>query len=136
MAALLLPALGHAAYSIDHVSISCSSSLTQTAEDALSSLCYGHLSLQGDGQIGTLRSDTGIKLSTTAPVVTIHAGFSQMVPTPTVTLTPVDTSAGFTGLIVVGKGVSPVGETAIPEPSSAMLILLGLTGMAWLRPKH
>lgn len=65
LAALLLPALGHAAYSIDHVSVNCSSSLTQTAGDALSYLCDGNLTLQGEGQIGTLTSDTGINLSAT-----------------------------------------------------------------------
>lgn len=177
LAALLLPTLGHAAFSIDHVSVTCSSSMTQGNGPALGYSCDGDLILQGEGQMGTLTSDTAINLAaignltldhltlitpqigmqsllgtisvsadtrlfaapgdlTTAPVVTIHAGFSQMVPAPTVTLTPVDTSAGFTQSIAVGESVSPVGEAAVPEPSSAMLILLGLTGMAWLRRKH
>lgn len=172
LVALLLPALGHAAFSIDHVSITCSSSLTQGEGATLGYMCDGNLTLQGDGQVGTLWSDTGITLAaignltldrlslvspqigmqsvfgtisvsadtrffsapgdlTTAPAVDIRAGFSQTVSTPT--LTPIDTYAGF---ISVGRSVFPVSETAVPEPSSAMLILLGLTGMAWLRRKH
>ncbi len=174
LATLLLPALGHAAFSIDHVSINCSSSLTQGSGPALGYSCDGDLTLQGDGQMGILTSDTAINLAafgnltldhltlitpqigmqswlgtisvsadtrlfaapgdlTTAPVVTIHAGFSQTVPAPTVTLTPIDTSAGF---ISVGRSVFPVGESAVPEPSSAMLTLLGLAGVGWLRRKH
>lgn len=171
LAALLLPTLGHAAYSIDHVNLSCSSSMTQGNGPALGYSCDGDLLVQGDGQMGILTSDTAINLAAlgnltldhltlvtpqvgmqaafgtisvsadtrffaapgdlvTAPVVTIHASLSQTVPEPTFTLRPVDTFAGF---ISVGKSVFPVGETAVPEPSSAMLIMLGLTGLAWLR---
>ncbi|MGQ0597962.1 PEP-CTERM sorting domain-containing protein [Aquabacterium sp.] len=172
LAALLLPVLGHAASSIDHVKVTCSSSMSQGNGPTLGYMCDGDLSLQGDGQIGTLWSDTGITLAaignltldrlslvspqigmqsvfgtisvsadtrffaapgdlTTAPAVDIRAGFSQTAPAPT--LTPVDTSAG---LIMVGRGVLPIGESTVPESTSAMLIMLGLAGMAWMRRKH
>lgn len=82
LAALLLPTLGHAAYSVEHVSISCSSSLTQVAGNALSYSCDGDLNLLGEGEIGLLTSDTAIilsasgsltldKLSLTAPSIEI-----------------------------------------------------------------
>ncbi len=169
LAALLLPALGHASYSLDHVSLNCSSSLTQSSGEALSFQCEGDLVLQGLDQIGTLTSDTGInlfatgnlslnRLSLIAPSITLQtvsgtlsvsadthffSGTDSLHAQPSVNLfdgplpgvdlprlPPVDRGAG--GVLTVGDAVT----TAVPEPSTTLLALFGLVGMAGLRRKR
>lgn len=59
----LAPTLGHAAFGIDRVSVSCSDTLTVTEGDALSLGCLGNLSLTGQGSDARLFADTSILLS-------------------------------------------------------------------------
>lgn len=173
LATLLLPVLGHAAYSTDHVNITCSSSLTQTGGDTLGYLCAGNLTLQGDGQMGTLTSDTAITLAaggnltlerlsliapridmqsgyggisvsadtrfffapgegSTPPAVTLLAGNPSTISRPP--LSPIDTSAG---AIVIQPGPFTVNvQATVPEPSSTLLLMFGLSSVAWLRRKR
>lgn len=173
LATLLLPTLGHAAFSIDHVSLTCSSSLNQAAGEALNYLCDGDLVLRGDGQIGTLTSDTGIDLTalgnltldrlslvaprislqtrsgdisvsadtrfffgpgepSTPPEVTLLAGTPPTRTTPP--LVPIDTAAG---AIVTMPGSPTVHvQTAVPEPSTTLLVMFGLFSVGWLRRRH
>lgn len=173
LAAVLLPVLGHASYSLDHVSLNCSSSLTQSSGDALSFQCEGDLILQGLDQIGTLTSDTGInlfatgnltldRLSLIAPSITLQtlsgtlqvsadthffSGTGSQNAQPSVNLFagPIPTiDAHRPGLIDPGAGAivtvhrSPTLDvkTAVPEPSTTLLVMFGLVGVAGLRRKR
>lgn len=61
----LLPALGHAAYSLDHVTATCSESLTILRGESLSFQCTGDLSVSGDGDNVRLLADRSVNLSAT-----------------------------------------------------------------------
>ena len=61
----LLPALGHAAYSLDHVTATCSESLTILRGESLSFQCTGDLSVSGDGDNVRLLADRSVSLSAT-----------------------------------------------------------------------
>ena len=65
LAMALAPSLGHAAYSLDHVTATCSESLTILQGESLSFQCTGDLSVSGDGDNVRLLADRSVSLSAT-----------------------------------------------------------------------
>lgn len=62
LAMALGPSLGHAAYSLEHVTATCSESLTILRGESLSFQCAGDLSVYGDGDNVGLLADGSITL--------------------------------------------------------------------------
>jgi MYXO-CTERM domain-containing protein len=65
LALALAPVLGHAANSLDHVTVTCSESLTILQGEDLSFQCTGDLSVSGDADDVRLLADRSVSLSAT-----------------------------------------------------------------------
>ena len=68
----LTPTLGHAAYSLDNVTASCSDALTISQSGGVSFQCMGNFTLTGEGDAARLFSDSAITLSATGDLILKH----------------------------------------------------------------
>jgi len=67
-----LPALGHAAVSVNEVRFDCTEALVINADGLASYTCQGDFSVTGTADDALLQSDTGISLSVTGNLVLSH----------------------------------------------------------------
>ena len=142
----LTPILGHAAYSLDNVTASCSDALTISQSGGVSFQCMGNFTLTGEGDAARLFSDSAITLSASGDLILKHLSILsphiQLLSTGQVTIgSDVRLSAPQLGALVVagsssagtvtlngGASLSP-SAGVVPEPATALLTLLGISGL-------
>ncbi|MDO9235169.1 MAG: PEP-CTERM sorting domain-containing protein [Aquabacterium sp.] len=166
----LTPTLGHAAYSLDNVTASCSDALTISQSGGVSFQCMGNFTLTGEGDAARLFSDSAITLSASGDLIVergsaisasgtdFNIGANQTVrfvqPSNPLLRTVsgslslgggdvivrqpgalVVAGASAAGIVTLDGGASHLtwnvspSAGVVPEPATALLTLLGLSGL-------
>lgn len=113
LAFALAPVLAQAAYGIDHITATCSDSLTLSEGDALSFQCQGNLTLTGDGDQARLFADQSLSLSATGELILSHLALVS----PTISLSG--------GNVRIGQDVVFFSESGPSTPPPAVQISTG-----------
>jgi hypothetical protein len=102
----LPPTIGHAAFSLTDVDITCSDALTVQEGSALSYACTGNLSLSGTGTQSSIQADDSITLSATGNL----------------SLTDLTLTSHSISLITQGGSISLLGDVAVMSDAGQNVI--------------